>query len=203
MLLFRVLTVRQCIGFEDSVLPDDEFDTAISENGKVWMKFDVDEVYPDYVIHFQYNDPEDKAVVYGKYRAALEKKHAEKYIAYFFSSICLFFQFLFRWKKRFKQHMLWNEFRQKHQKRPMTWRMFYHRVKRWKLKPLKKSSGVRLKCAEWKGPFQKSSRDKRKTKSKLQSAPYRSMAVWKQPRHNSKNNWRGNTSYRGYKAKKR
>jgi Poly(ADP-ribose) polymerase catalytic domain len=79
MILFRVLTVKQCIGFEDSVIPDDEFDTAVSENGKVWIKFDMDEVYPDYVIHFKYNDPEDKAVVYGRYRAALEKKHAEKY----------------------------------------------------------------------------------------------------------------------------
>jgi hypothetical protein len=96
--------------------------------------------------------------------------------------------------------MLWNEFRQKHQKRPMTWRTFYLRVKKWKLKPLKKSGGVRLKCAEWRGPYQKSSRVRQKKKNKLQSAPYRSMAVWKQSRHSYKKNWRGKFSY---KARKR
>jgi len=78
MILFRVLSVKQCIGFEDSELPDDGYDTAISENGKVWAKFDADEMYPDYVIHFNYEDPEDKAVLYEKYRAKLEKKKAAK-----------------------------------------------------------------------------------------------------------------------------
>lgn len=78
MLLFRVLTVKQCIGFQDMTVPEKGFDTAVSENGKVWIKFDVDQVYPDYVIHFKYEDPEDKAFKYGKYRKALEKVHAEK-----------------------------------------------------------------------------------------------------------------------------
>jgi hypothetical protein len=83
--------------------------------------------------------------------------------------------------KRYKEHLVWNEFRQKHQKRPMTWRRFYQKVKRWKLKPLATKRSVTLKSAEWKGPHGTRTK-KTYNKDKLNSAPYKSLSIWKQPK---------------------
>ncbi|XP_059476704.1 uncharacterized protein LOC132197429 [Neocloeon triangulifer] len=177
MLLFRVLTVKQCIGFEDSELPDEGYDTNISENGKVWVKFDVDDVFPDYVIHFQYEDPPEKAYLFVKHRVAIRNREAEK------------------WKKNYWKYCIWNKFRQCHQRRPMTWRKFYMRVKKFKPKVQKPSKHSKLRCSQWRGPSQVSMT----YKPKLSSAPYKNMSVWKQPKRFKQNN----RVVGSYRAKKR
>ncbi|XP_065353485.1 uncharacterized protein LOC135948235 [Cloeon dipterum] len=165
MLLFRVLTVKQCIGFENSKLPDEGFDTSISENGKVWVKFDVDEVYPDYVIHFAYSDPKEKAEEIGQYRAKMKKIEAE------------------RWKKSYRKYLMWSSFRRRLRRRSMSWHKFCRNVKKWK--PVKRGKGVKLKAGPWRGPKGRMWTGKPVVATKLKKPQFRSMAVWKQPSHSA------------------
>jgi poly [ADP-ribose] polymerase 7/11/12/13 len=54
MILSRVLIGNGSIGESETVLPAVTCDNTVSENEKVWVKYDDHEFYPEYVIHFRY-----------------------------------------------------------------------------------------------------------------------------------------------------
>ncbi|KAF4517659.1 hypothetical protein B566_EDAN002891 [Ephemera danica] len=56
IILTRVIVSKFCLGDISNILPPVGYDTTISPTGKVWVKYNNDEFYPDYLVYFKLND---------------------------------------------------------------------------------------------------------------------------------------------------
>lgn len=54
MFLAKVLTSRETEGDGDTVVPPENYDTTVNSRRTVFVKYEDDDFYPQYVIHYKY-----------------------------------------------------------------------------------------------------------------------------------------------------